>query len=62
MKLETPLVLDAVTFAVCGKLPPEEYAHGMELWLSCRLPLEITLKETGISSVIAPTVTLRMPR
>jgi hypothetical protein len=61
VKLVTPLVLDTVTFVACGKLPPEVYVHGIELWLSCRLPLEATLKVTNVSSVTPPTVTLRTP-
>jgi hypothetical protein len=61
VKLVVPLVLDTVTFVACGRLPPEVYVHGIEVWLSCKLPLEVTLKVTAVSTVTAPTVTLRMP-
>ena len=60
-KVAAPPVLDTVTLVACGKVPPDVYVHGNEVWLSCRLPFEVTLRVTGVSSVTPPTVTLRTP-
>jgi hypothetical protein len=61
VKVTLLLVLDTATVVAVGKVPAEVYVHGTEVGLIDKLPLDVTVKLTCVSSVMLPTVTLRMP-